>query len=180
MSSRRTKKTQSGGNPTPMPWHWYNGGAGLNTVGFAANNYGRMSAQGVNPTPVVPTVAQAGGGPFSGLYGSAGQATGVNQPTYNPINPSGSFDSLYGNLSTPGFYTKQSGGNCGCSGGQPPLMQEGGVEVFTRKDVISAVSDATGASKSQVKTTLSNLYGQRRSFNSNELNNVERSVKQNL
>ncbi len=75
--SRRGRKNQSGGNPTPLPWQYFHGdSAALNTQGPAANNYGQMSAQAVG-SPTAGYGFQTGGA-FPSQWGT-------NEPTFNAL-----------------------------------------------------------------------------------------------
>lgn len=158
---RRSKKEQQGGDfgATPLPWQWYGTDVQLNTQALNANNYGRLSAQGVgSPTAGYGYTAQMGGN-FPSLWGT-------NEPTFNQLEEP-NFNTLYGNLSDPQFYANNLKGGCGCD-------QEGGAgEKYTREHIAEAVSDVTGDPKESVHETLTTLYGpKRQQFGDKELAEV--------
>ena len=150
----RTRRQQSGGDygsGTPLPWQNFNGKLELNTQATNANNYGRLSAQGVgSPTAGYgySTTATQSGGDFEGLWGT-------NEPTFNYMSEP-NYNTVYGDMQG-GCPCDQDGGG---SGGHMP---------HTRSTVIESIAKATGDTPANVRRTVSRVHGRKSRFSDEDI-----------
>lgn len=156
-ASRRRNQQRGGdyGSGTPLPWSNFNPQTGLNTQGLDANNYGRLSAQGVG-SPTAGYGYQSGGA-FDSLWGS-------NQPTLNQLSEP-NYNTVYR-----GTGGEMSGGGCGCKSQKGGNVSSGH---FSRDEVAIAVADVTGDPLDSVYQTINTLYGKKkRRFTEEQLDTV--------
>ncbi len=183
------RKTQRGGNPTPMPWQYFNNENPLNV-----NNYGQLSAQNIGYD-----YNAMGGGFFDNFWGSNKSTQTTVDNTMKNVdesmkNAAGTMKNAFGTMKNAAGSMKNEVENMGnddeiftktmkntagnmknTAGSMKNEVKNIGNddEIFSKTNLETAISDVTGKPRSEIRKTINNMYGSgRKQFGKKELNKI--------